>query len=771
MLLQIRLLATASTLLLASPLAAQAPEAPDTDLEGSNIIVIAPNTSGTVPGDIPPEIELDAAAVESYGVSNIADLLTALAPQTGSSRGRGGGAPVVLINGRRVGGFAEIRDLPSEAIERVQVLPEEVALKYGFSADQRVVNFILKPGYKSFSAEVEQAQLSQGGRGEGEVQATFVQIDKKGRITLDGVYAHTTSLLEAERGIIQSGAASDGNSRTLLPASETVRLNATVNRSLSETTALTVNGRYEYGNRAGLLGPAPNNIAIARNVTSQTIHGGLTLDGRFSKWNWTATANLDEDRAKTLTDTVSGSPRDLIDSRSRSGDGVLTLAGPIIELPAGAARASLRAGFVSRRLATRSLRGGTQRDTRLRRDDANAQINLDVPLASRARDVASFLGSLSINANAGYRRLSDFGSITSFGYGLNWEPTDGMTILASSINEQNAPSINQLGDPLLSTPGVSIYDFANQQSLLITRISGGNAGLVQEERRDTKVSIAYQPPSLKSLTISAAYNRNRSFNPAASFPTLTPEIERAFPERITRSATGQLLSFDQRPINFARTSSDQLRWGLNFSREFGLPAGGRGAGSGGGGPRVESGGGRGQGGGGFGRGGFGGGPGGMQGGRWQISLYHTLKFRDDILIRAGVPVLNLLDGSATGSNGGSPRHTIEGEGGWFNKGVGLRFTGRFESATRIDGDTPASDLRFSSLFTLGARLFINFDNRKEVIKKIPILKGARIALRIDNITGAIRDVRDGSGLAPLSYQSGFIDPRGRVVELSLRKRF
>ncbi len=768
MLSQIHLLAATSSLTLAFPLAAQSLEIGEEDSPRSEIIVIAPNTSGTVPGDIPPELELDAAAVESYGASNIADLLTALAPQTGSSRGRGSGGPVVLINGRRVGGFAEIRDLPSEAIERVQVLPEEVALKYGFSADQRVVNFILKPGYKSLSAEVEQAQLSQGGRGEGEVQATFVQIDKKGRITLDGVYAHTTSLLESERGIIQSGAASDGNLRTLLPASQTLRFNATLNRALSDTTAFTVNGRYEQGDSASLLGPSANSGSIVRDVESQTIHGGVTIDGRSAKWNWTATANLDEDRAKTLTGATRGAPRDITDSRSRSGDAVLTLAGPFAELPAGAARVSLRAGFTSRRLAARSLRSGIARATRLRRDDANAQINLDIPLANRARDVASFLGKLSINANAGYRRLSDFGSITSFGYGLNWEPTDGMTILASSINEQNAPSINQLGDPLQSTPGVSIYDFANQQSLLITRISGGNAELVQEERRDTKISISYQPPALRSLTISAAYNRNRSFNPAASFPALTPEIERAFPGRITRSASGQLLSFDQRPINFARTSSDQLRWGFNFSREFGLPAGGRGAG---GGARSEGGGGRGQSGNGLGRGGFGGGPGGMQGGRWQVSLYHSLKFRDDILIRAGVRVLDLLDGSAIGSNGGSARHVIESEGGWFNKGIGLRFTGKFESATRIDGDTPASDLRFSSLFTLGARLFINFDNRKEVLNAVPFLKGTRLALRIDNLTGAIRDVRDGSGLVPLSYQSGYIDPRGRVMELSLRKRF
>jgi hypothetical protein len=38
--------------------------------------------------------------------------------------------------------FGGIRDLPTEAILRVDILPEEVSLKYGYRADQKVVNFV-----------------------------------------------------------------------------------------------------------------------------------------------------------------------------------------------------------------------------------------------------------------------------------------------------------------------------------------------------------------------------------------------------------------------------------------------------------------------------------------------------------------------------------------------------------------------------------------------------------------------------------------------------
>ncbi|MFX8577835.1 hypothetical protein ABTM02_20385, partial [Acinetobacter baumannii] len=76
---------------------------------------------GAVVGDIPPEQQLGPADIRSYGVNSVAELLTELAPQTYSGRG-GGGAPVVLLNGKRISGFQEIRDLPTEAIARVDIL-------------------------------------------------------------------------------------------------------------------------------------------------------------------------------------------------------------------------------------------------------------------------------------------------------------------------------------------------------------------------------------------------------------------------------------------------------------------------------------------------------------------------------------------------------------------------------------------------------------------------------------------------------------------------
>ena len=48
---------------------------------------------GSAIGDIPPEITLNQGDIRAYEVSSVTDLLSELAPQTGSGQGRGGQAP------------------------------------------------------------------------------------------------------------------------------------------------------------------------------------------------------------------------------------------------------------------------------------------------------------------------------------------------------------------------------------------------------------------------------------------------------------------------------------------------------------------------------------------------------------------------------------------------------------------------------------------------------------------------------------------------------
>ncbi|HEX2763280.1 MAG TPA: TonB-dependent receptor [Allosphingosinicella sp.] len=789
--------------------------------DNQTIIVTGQRPRGSVIGDIPPEIQLGRRDIRALGAGSIAELLDAIGPQTRSGRGRGEGMPIILLNGRRISGFAEIRDIPPEAIVRIDIMPEEVALKYGYRADQRVVNFVLRPRFRAYTGELEGGLATDGGRATYGIETSFLRISKNGRVNLSSEYQHSGSLLESERGIVQANPAPGielGRYRTLIPETDQLNLGATVNRQLGDVSA-TLNGRLDLTGNEALLGlPRPSLAppALRRISEGRNGHLGLALNGVVAPWQWSVTGNYDRTRNETRTDTDIG--RDRSESTSQVGSLDAVANGPLLKLPGGPISTTVRAGFDARSLDSESTRGGivTLRD--LSRTHESAQVNVDVPIASRRRAVLKAVGNLSANFNAEVENFSDFGMLRTLGAGLNWSPLAPLSLIASVTDEDGAPAMQQLGDPVIATPGVRLFDFVRGETVEVTRVEGGNPALRADNRRVWKLGATLRPLSKQDLTLSANYTESHIVDQISSFPAATAEIEAAFPERFERDANGRLVRIDARPVNFARANRSELRWGVNFSMPVGpqpQPGQFRGRfGQGGrpGGPRGDAPGqtsgtspqgqpqaqpqpapeggrqGRGEGsgsprgaggpGGGF-RGGFGGGGrgfGGPGGGRLQLALYHTWRFTDRVLIRPGVPELDFLAGSAAGSRGGRPRHELEFQSGLFKDGLGARLTANWQSATLVRGGTTtgagttSSDLFFSSFASVNLRLFADL-GQQPAARKHPFLRGLRVSLAIDNLLDSRQQVRDGFGAVPLSYQPGYVDPLGRSVRLSIRKLF
>jgi hypothetical protein len=338
---------------------------------------------------------------------------------------------------------------------------------------------------------------------------------------------------------------------------------------------------------------------------------------------------------------------------------------------------------------------------------------------------------------------------------------------------------------VLTTPGVRVFDFVRNETVDVTETTGGTRNLSADNRRVYKLGANIQPFTKTQLNISANYTNSRILNPIAGFPTPTIAIENAFPTRFVRDAQGRLIAIDARPLNFARSNQEDFRWGFNLSlpigpqppqRGFGggRPGGGR-PGGGAGGARGGGGGARGGGGGGGfrgGGGGFGGGPG---GGRLLLSLYHTWHIRDQILIRDGVPVLDLLHGSAVGNTGGQPQHEIQGSATLFENGLGLRAEANWQSGTIVRGGANGlggvtDDLRFSSLATFNLRLFADL-GQTSLGRKHRWMRGFRLSLAVNNLFDQRLRVTDPTGATPLSFQPDLLDPLGRSVRLSIRKQF
>ncbi len=772
-----------------------APAAPETvedaydDYSEDEIVVTAPRLAGQLDTDIKAEAELDEAAIASYGVSNVSELLDALAPQTRSGRGRGSGRPIILINGRRIGGFGEVRNLPPEAIAKVEVFPEEVALQYGYSADERVVNMVLKPNFRQVAIEGEGGIPTQGGRFQSEIQPSFLMIGENGRLNVNAGWEHKSMLLESERDLDYDdpAQAAEAPARSLLGASDEYSIDATIQRSLNKTTDASVNVRFDQTDSLSLLGPGVGGIddPLERDSRARNLTTTASVNGMLGDWRWSLSSNYADADQLTFTDRISGT-RDRFESSQQTFGGNANLSGTVTDGWAGPIRLSMTGSYSGLRFDSRSDNAGGITTTDLARDLPGVFGSLTVPLLDPEYEVGN-IGRVSLTLSGQVQNPSDFDALKSWGANLNWGVTDNLSLIASFNQDEAAPGIQQLGAAPLVTPAVTYYDFATGQTVQITTTTGGNPFLLAEQRRDLKLGLNWSPPMLEGLNVSVNYNSNKSYDTTNGFPLLTPEIEAAFPDRVTRDANGVLLALDQRPVNFDRSENSQIRWGLNFGKSFGQqeqrgrgaggPGGARPEGAGtreGGGPGAGEG--RRRGGGGPRMGGRGGrgGPGGMfggpQGGRWQVSLYHTIKLTDTVLIRPGVPELDLLNGSATGSGGGSNRHLFELDGGLFNKGMGVRLSAKYDSGSTVTGGT-AGDLKFGDLATFNLRFFVDLGQKPKLTEKLPFLKGSRLRLAVDNIFDAQRKITDANGRVPLNYQPGYIDPLGRYIELEWRKTF
>ena len=772
------------------------------------IVIQGARARGSVIGDIPPENILNSRDVRATGATSIDELLDALAPQIGSAQGRSGGRPVLLLNGQRISGFRELRDIPPEAIERMEILPEEVALKYGYRADQKVVNIVLRQRFRSTTAELRGGVATEGGYPSARGDLTQFRVERNGRTTLNAHVEGNGMLTESERNILidppASGTTEDAlAARSLLGTKRDARASGTFNRQILGDVSATLNTEVEHTDGRSLIGLGDTLLLpLARNTSSDSAHAGGVLNGTRGQWRWTLTGNADVDRSRTATDQDEpDTPRDRARETTRSGDLKATANGKLFSLPAGDASTTLTLAGSTVHLDSRRFSADDSSATSLGRSTGEAAINLDLPISRRNRELSA-LGNLTLNANAEADRLSDFGTLTTIGAGANWSPVDRLNFVSSWSREEGPPSINQLGDPVLETPGTRIFDFTTGETVLVTAITGGNPDLQADRRTVMKLGANWQPFEKTDLSLRGEYVHQTIANPISGL-NVTPTIEEAFPERFERDSSGQLIRADLRPVNFESSQRDTLRIGFDFSKplksrepsqavrdqlraQFGgrprsersegaanqpaassgtPPAEGATASPPANAPSAEQGGGR------RGFGGRGGGRfGGRDRGRLTFSLTDTITFVDKVKIREGFPEIDYLHGDASGQSGGTPRHQLEARAGYFNNGLGARLNANWRSGTTVDTLT-GDNLRFSPLATFDLRLFANLGDMPELAVKHPWLRGTQVQLRVDNIFNTKPRVHDASGAVPLSYQPDLLDPLGRTIMISFRKLF
>ncbi|MFK7977795.1 MAG: hypothetical protein AB8C02_16815 [Halioglobus sp.] len=813
--------------------------------------VTASSADVSAGGDIDADAYYDETDIEAFGASTLEELLEELAPDVASVRGRFSGKPIVLVNGRRIASFTGIRRYPPEAVKRLEIFPEEVALRYGYRADQKVVNIQLQPHFRAKTLRGS-TQVSEGNEGAAtKVSADYVRFQLDKRLSFDLQAENQNEILESDRSVparlqgrpfsIEGNLRSPGGGEidaalselagetvtaatlpsalnhapltlaSLLPsANNPIRSNIQGARSLQpkreilssginysfpigEELLATVSGSYEQTEQTSYLGlprytqliagekpssPFQNTVELNRYnpfngpLKREQIGDVYTLSGdvaaTYSGWTWSWITNLTVTERTTRTDrstTVGELPegtnpfgnltqflqlqRDRQDSDIRNYETRILIDGTLGQLPHGQIATSLSGALTrnEQRNKTSSVFSNTTGDSatavsrRLERNVSQMRASINAPLLDGQNT-----GKLSANMNGELSRYSDFGQITTFGFGLNWKLNNALAFILSYTKEAGAPEVAELSDPLLLTPNQSVYDFASDSSVRATRIGGGNPALKPDKREIWRVGVRLRPIKKHDLSFNVDWVESKTDAPIDSFPAPSEEIEAVFPERFIRDNSGNLLTFDTRPINLHLESTQEMRTGFRYKRAIKsskasraekkstsarIASKRRNAGK----------------------------------GRLAFALDHTWTIENELTIAPGLAAIDYVGRSTNGRGRGGAEHEITARLSYYRNRMGIRINANWQSAiSTLPNAAGTSALRQADLYTVDVSAFKKFRPKSG-------LKGMRVRLKIENLFNEKADIRDRSGVVPAGRSGDELDPFGRTVKLELRKMF
>jgi iron complex outermembrane receptor protein len=742
------------------------------------ILVTGHRQYGAVATDIAPEVSLNSTAIKALGAADLNEVFRDIAPEIGEGAGKSaaqGSAPIVLVNGQRIAGFSSIKDFPPEAVRRIEIFPKNVALQYGYGLDQRVVNVVLRSNYKALTLLGRYTVAPDNWRGIYRAKVDLIRIGDNSHSNLALDYSHEDAIY-ADSTLVGPVTPPDGTTvprHTLAAQHDHLTTSVSTTHKIGEVTAEltgrldldTLQSRPGLSNEDGDLLAAeglPDLVTGPLRRTDRTIDAqtNLTLNGKLDGWRWSFIGNLDDTTRITRTDDAVGAGRiaavelpspGLVGYRCHSGDaacvstntrqatGDLYLNGGLFSLPAGNVTAAIRTGFAFSGI--RSISSFDLQSIERDRSQGSAQANLDFPITSRG----SILGKLSVGLNGEARQLSDFGTLTTFGSTLSWSPVKPVSILASFSRTEQAPSLLQLGQATLETPDLREYDFVTGTTTIGRRIEGGNDDLDHETSRIGNVRLQVNPLRAADLALSAEYTIERTRNPIMNVTAATAATMAAFPDRFTR-ANGYLTSIDVSPVNLVRRDRQQIRWGLNYSTAFGGAWPGKN-----GAPLDPS------------------KPPSRD--QFQIALYDTWRFQDDVVLRNGLPGLNLLGNDIISDGGGTPTHQVELQTTVSVQAWSANISAVWQNSTSAKAGLLSQDrLTFQQGITVNLKLQINLADQHWLVSRIPWLRGS-LNLSADNLLGAHTSVHDANGIVPAAYASSYLNPTGRTFRITLRKHF
>lgn len=760
--------------------------------EKDNTIIVTGRRWGQA--DIASERDLDEDRIAAYGANTIGDLLEDIAPLIGGTRD----TPVVLVNGRRINSATEVTGYPPEALKHVAILPPEAAARYGYAAGKRVVNLELKKNFASTDVDAGFSMPFTGGSSNSQLSVGRSVIDGNTRWNVQLRGSYDTPLLKSERdipvrsdveAILPSLEAAEGRSidpnryESLTAKARSVNMNIGVTRPVDDFfLSLSANAGFDRSTQ--LIGMPLSSLILPSAGAGETFYrlvGGRALEsqqrstnmgasaslsGLIAGWQASISASYSNNRNNSSNDT--GYDSSALQQRVDAGDSSFDPSGPwpyiplrtansrsnsknfsatfnasksILKLPAGEASTSVtvNASHSRSRFSTLVASNGNMSQDRFSSNQLDGRWSLTLPVANRSLDVLAPLGDLGLDLSMEFGKASRSRTRYKWDAGVRWAPFSIVDFRASFGRENVEPLFEQLHGPRIEVV-TRLFDFAQQEYVQPIRVFGGNPGLEGGSVNNLSMNVVIRPIKGDFATFNINYRRRIAKGGIISFPTLTPDVEAIFPERVMRDTSGRLISINARPINISHDRTESITSGVNLlytakgKAHMDVPI-------------I---------------------PDNQRPWTFSLSIIHSWQLASEMVIRRGLPVLDRLRDS------GLPRHNVI-----FNlvagrRGMGVSLNGNWNGAARVrsnDEMGSATEFLYPSFMKFNLGLFAEPEHWGGLSVKRDWASNLRISLDIQNILGGFRKVSVKGDITRRELTHDEIDPLGRTIRLSIRKQF
>nr|WP_314434387.1 TonB-dependent receptor [uncultured Brevundimonas sp.] len=670
---------------------------------------------------VPPEIEVDGHEIDALGAWDIGEVLQRLGDTLAL-----GEAPMVIINGKRVANASVFSGFPPDALVRAEVLPPEAGGLYGGAPGQRVVNLVLQRRFSSYDGRLMGSRPTQGGTFSlsGDLRRSAIAGENTHQMGFR--VSHDAALNAADHVSGDDGLAEAASAQR--PRVDSVAANATLTRLLGQwSSVFSLNGQTRSARSV-----VRSDEGLVENLRQSENLGGSAGFSRVMA-GWMLQANLNGQASRSREDGIASTR-----SQNQSMGLSISAGRTLFDLPVGPVVGNASGNLLASRATTD--REGDRSTTTFQAREVRGSLAIPLSKTGVGGKAGRLVGDLQATLGGGVREGSAGGGDEMNG-AIAWTPRKGLRFNGVlSVSSDSVSDLQRLEPIYYGAPQV-VFDFRNGEAVEILPLFGGNPDLVSPRTQRIALSALAGPFTSWGVSGNLGYQRVESTDGVGSLPDLTDDVEMAFPARFQRDGRGRLVSIDYRPLNLSSSVTEGLTTGVSFS----LP---RPSGEGANGTSV-----------------------------FRVALTHNLRLRNTVTLLEGLPALDRLEGDGGGVSTQDARIMLDARRGRWGLNASGRWVDGYRTRRNSSRDDAhdlvlksftAVDLKVSfQLISSSARSLAGGDD--EVPRRRSA--GLQVNLEIENLFDARPEARLADGSIAPGYGRNAQDPIGRLVRLTLQRRF